>query len=61
MGDVRHLLRGDIELLRKDSPVTRRLVEHDDEVAVLKDVLDLPAGKQVLDVLGDAGRDNNFM
>ena len=28
MGDVRHLLRGDIELLRKDSPVARRLIEH---------------------------------
>ena len=26
MGDVAHLLRGDIELLRKDSPVARRLM-----------------------------------
>ena len=35
----------DIELFRKDLAVARRLVEHDDEVGVFKDVLHLPAGQ----------------
>ena len=56
MGDVRHLLRGDIELLRKDSPVARRLIEHEDKIAVLKDILYFAGSKQILDVLCDRGR-----
>ena len=28
VGDILHLLRGDVELLCKDSPVARRLIEH---------------------------------
>ena len=47
----------DVELFRQDGAVARRLVEHDDEVAVLEDVLHLPAGEQVLHILGDAGGD----
>ena len=53
MGDVAHLLRGDIELLRKDSPVARRLIKHKDKIAVFKDVLYLAGSKQIFDVLRD--------
>ncbi len=54
MGDVAHLLRGDVELLRKDSPVARRLIEHEDKIAVLKDIFHFPACQKVFDVLRDA-------
>lgn len=60
VGHVGELVRADVELLRQDGAVARRLVEHDDEVAVLEDVLHLPAGEQVLHILGDAGRNNNL-
>ena len=50
-------MRRDIELLCQDLPVAGRLVEHIDEVGVLEDVLYFPGRKQVLHVLGDAGRD----
>ncbi len=53
MGDIFHLLRGDIELLRKDSPVARRLIEHEDKIAVLKDILHFAGSKQIFDVLRD--------
>ena len=41
---------GSPPMLRQDGAVPRRLVEHDDEVAVLKDVLHFPAGEQVLHI-----------
>ena len=53
MGDVRHLLRGNVELLRKDSTVARRLIEHEDKIAVLKDIFHFPACQEVFDVLRD--------
>ena len=48
-------MRGDAQLPCQNLPVPACLVEHIYKVRVLKDVLDLPAGKQVLDVLCDAG------
>ena len=48
MGDVGELMRGDIELLGEDLPIPGGLVEHIDEVAVLKDVFHLAGGKQVV-------------
>ncbi len=53
MGDIFHLLRGDIELLRKDSPVARRLIEHEDKIRVFKDILHFAGSKQIFDVLRD--------
>ena len=51
MGDILHLLRGDVELLCKDSPVARRLIEHEDKIRVFKDILHFAGSKQILDVL----------
>ena len=51
MGDIFHLLRGDVELLRKDSPVARRLIEHEDKIRVFKDILHFAGSKQILDIL----------
>lgn len=42
-----------MKLLCKDASVPCRLIEHQDKVAVLKDVLDLLRSQQVLDVLGN--------
>ena len=39
--DILHLLRGDVELLCKDSPVARRLIEHEDKIRVFKDIFHL--------------------
>ena len=47
------MLRGDIELLCKDSPVARRLIEHEDKIAVLKDIFNFPACQEVFHVLRD--------
>ena len=49
-------MRGDIELFGENLPVAAGLIEHEDEIAVLKDVLHLAGGEKVLDILGDAGR-----
>ena len=49
-------MRGDIQLLCEDVPVTGRLIEHIDIVRVFKDVFHLAGGKQVFDVLRNAGR-----
>ena len=49
-------MRRNVELLREDRPVARCLRQQIDEVRVFKDILDLVAGQQILDVLGDAGR-----
>ena len=57
MGHIGKLVRADVELLRQYLPVPGCLIEHIDEVAVLKDVLNLAGGQQVLDILGDAGGD----
>ena len=42
---IRQLERRDIQLLCKDLPVAGCLVQHINEIAVLKDVLDFPAGE----------------
>ena len=41
MGYILHLLRGDIKLLCKDSPVALRLIEHEDKIRVFKDIFHL--------------------
>lgn len=46
--DIRELMRGDIELLGENLPVAAGLIEHEDEIAVLKDVLHLAGGEQVV-------------
>ena len=46
-------MRRNVELLCENLPVASGLIEHIDEIAVLKDVLNLPAGQQVFDILGD--------
>jgi len=56
MGHIGKLLWGNAQLLRKDFPVAGCLVEHIHKIGVLKDVLHLTGGKQVLDVLGNACR-----
>jgi len=48
VGDIRELMRGDIELLGENLPVAAGLIEHEDEIAVLKDVLHLAGGEQVV-------------
>ena len=55
MGNVFHLLRGDIELPCKDFPVALRLIEHEDKIAVLKDILNFAAAQKVFDILRDSG------
>ena len=57
VGHIGKLLRRNVQPLRQYLPVTRRLVEHIDEVAVLQDVFDLRGGKQVFGVLGRPGGD----
>ena len=57
MGNVFHLLRGDIELPCKDFPVALRLIEHEDKIAVLKDILNFAAAQKVFDILRDGGWD----
>ena len=37
-------MRGDIELFGENLPVAAGLIEHEDEIAVLKDVLHLAGG-----------------
>ena len=48
-------MRRNVELLCENLPVASGLIEHIDEIAVLKDVLNLAAGQQVFDVLRDPG------
>ena len=40
----------------KNSPVALRLIEHEDKIAVLKDVFHFAACQEVFDVLRDSGR-----
>ena len=48
-------MRGNVQLLRQNLAVTGSLIQHIHEIRVLKDVLHLTAGKQIFDVLRDAG------
>ena len=41
---IGELMRRNIELLCKNLPVASSLIEHVDKIAVLKNVLNLPAG-----------------
>ena len=43
VGYILHLLRGDVKLLCKDSPVALCLIEHEDKIGVFKDILDFAA------------------
>ena len=54
VGYILHLLRGDVKLLCKDSPVALCLIEHEDKIRVFKDIFHLAGSKQVLDVLRDS-------
>ena len=54
VGYILHLLRGNIKLLCKDSPVALCLIEHEDKIRVFKDIFHLAGSKQVLDVLRDS-------
>ena len=47
-------MRGNIELLSENRPVTGSLIQHDNEVGVFKNILHFTAGKQVFYILGDA-------
>src|SRR5699024_2360573 len=53
MGDIGELMRRNAEPGCENFSVPGGLIEHVDKVGVLKDVLHLAGGKQVLDVLGD--------
>ena len=57
MGIFLSLIHIYVELLCENLPVASGLIEHIDEIAVLKDVLNLAAGQQVFDVLRDPGGD----
>ena len=57
VGHIRKLMRRNIELLCENLSVASGLIEHIDEIAVLKNVLNLAAGQQVFDVLRDPGGD----
>ena len=57
MGHIGQLAGRDAQMLGKDLTVSRRLVEHVDEIGVFKDVFNLPGGQQILHVLGDARGD----
>lgn len=56
MCDIRKLMRADIQLFCKNLPVTYCLVQHIDEIRILKDIFDFLGSKQILNVLGDACR-----
>ena len=44
VGHIRKLMRRNVELLCENLPVASGLIEHIDEIAVLKNVLNLAAG-----------------
>ena len=51
LAGVRHigqLMRGDVQLLRQNLPVTGSLIQHVHEVRVFEDVLYLAAGQEIL-------------
>ena len=57
VGHVGELVGADVELLGKDFPISRRLIEHIDEVRIFQYVGDFRACQKVLAVLRDAGGD----
>ena len=57
MGDVCHLLWGNVELFRQYVPVARRLVQEKQEVGVFKDIRYFHALQKLLGVLGNTRRD----
>ena len=54
MGHIGKLMRGNSQLLRQNLPVSLGLVQHVDKIRVLKDILDLTGGQQVLHILRQA-------
>ena len=48
MGYIRKLVRGNSQLFRQNLPVPLGLVQHVDKIRVLKDILNLTGGQQVL-------------
>ena len=56
IGDVVLLTGRDVQRFREDLPVAGCLVQKVNEVGVLKDVLNLTGSQQILDILGDPGR-----
>ena len=48
MCDIGELMRADIQLFRKDLPVTCSLVEHINKIGVFEYILDLVGGEQVV-------------
>lgn len=48
MGHIGKLVRGNPQLLRQNLPVPLGLVQHVDKIRVLKDILDLTGGQQVV-------------
>lgn len=51
MCHIRELVRGDSQLFRQNLPVSLRLVQHINEVAVFKDIFNLTGSQQVLHIL----------
>ena len=45
------------QLFRENLAVSRSLVQHQNEVGILEDILDLLAGQEVFDILRDSRRD----
>ena len=56
MGHIGKLVRGNFQLLRQNLPVSLGLVQHVDKIRVLKDILNLTGGQQVLYILRQAAR-----
>lgn len=57
MGHIGKLVRADAQLFGKYLPVSLRLRQKHHKVGVFKDVLDLPAGKEVFHILRQGARD----
>ena len=53
IGDIAHLLLGDIQQMGQLLPVARRLIEHDDELRVTKHGAGLYGVQKILHILGD--------
>ena len=56
MGHIGKLVRGNPQLLRQNLPVSLGLVQHVDKIRVLKNILDLTGGQQILYILCQAAR-----
>ena len=55
IGDIAHLLLGDIQQMGQLLPVARRLVEHDDELGVTEHGAGLYGVQKILHILGNGG------